>query len=80
MSEKNEQKLCPFRNRQQNPAAFRNEWGQSWDWIENTMLPCLQEKCAMWHGKIEPLRDDEGFPDPGGKVISTGYCGLAGKP
>jgi hypothetical protein len=45
-----------------------------------TYKACLQEKCAMWHGKIEPLRDDEGFPDPGGKVISAGHCGLAGKP
>lgn len=62
-----EKKLCPFRKLRaiQRGTALGVEIGS-----EEDLLPCLEEKCAMWRGPWL-FMDESRVP---------GHCGLAGKP
>ena len=73
-----EPKLCPYRKRYKTPEEY-------WDHADDSLAPCLQDKCAMW--RTIARRDEGTAPDGMGNIVSyslivegVGYCGLAGKP
>ena len=55
MSEKNEQKLCPYHHVSGRAYVVDGTAGET-SFIANGFGDCLQEKCAMWRVEVVPAK------------------------